>query len=175
MPQIDSLPPALESILADLDSCVERQLYYPALLVALTIPEICITLAFDKNVMVKEKHYAAFIERYTDSTRLGMTGVECYQLRCGIVHRADFAGHPKSGSTHVIFTLPNTQTVINGITMEAGTKTAKMFDLSSFCDAIVAAAKAWFVDNALHPLVLNNLYQPWMRLTLPGIPNLPEL
>lgn len=151
------LPAPLESILYDLQQSIKAGLYYPALLVALTIPEICITLGLDKNVFVKEKHYSAFIDKYTTPPTLGLSGVDCYRLRCGIVHRANLAGHPHFGATHVIFTVPNTGHSLHAFSINHGEKIASMFDLKTFCDAMDNAVRKWFKDNEKNATVISNL------------------
>jgi hypothetical protein len=48
------LPLALESILGDMRRAIEARLYYPAVLVALTLPEICAALELPNSVFVRE-------------------------------------------------------------------------------------------------------------------------
>src|SRR4051812_6741597 len=96
----------LSAILDDIQKAIDAKLYYPALLVALTVPEICSALALDKNVMVRGKHYRSFVDKYTTPRELGCSGEDCYRLRGGVVHRANMAGHANFDATHVIFSLP---------------------------------------------------------------------
>src|SRR5580658_6876543 len=53
-------PSPLDTILSDMNRALAARLYYPGLLVALTIPEVCIALTFDDDAFVKQDHYAAF-------------------------------------------------------------------------------------------------------------------
>ena len=106
---------------------------------------------------MSEKHYASFIDKYTTEPGLGMDGITCYRLRCGIVHRGNAVGHPKFDSTHVIFTLPNKNSILHAFSIVAGEKKAAMFDLAKFCGAIETAARSWYVDNGYKPLVVDNL------------------
>ncbi len=124
-----SVPSPLASILDDIKRAIEAKLYYPALVVALTVPEICVTLCWDRNMMVKEKHYAAFVDKYTSPLELGLDGLSCYRLRGGVIHRENAAGHPKFSGTHVIFTTPETGASIHAMSFQHFEKTSAMFDL----------------------------------------------
>src|SRR5262245_2274592 len=98
--QLSALGPltALDSILVDIQRAIDAKLYYPALLVALTIPDICAALTLDKSVNVTARDYIRFVERYTVAEPgadpeavnfIGVDGVMCYRLRCGVVHRGN--------------------------------------------------------------------------------------
>jgi len=80
-------------------------------------------------MMVKEKHYAAFVDKYTSPLELGLDGLSCYRLRGGVIHRENAAGHPKFSGTHVIFTTPETGASIHAMSFQHFEKTSAMFDL----------------------------------------------
>ena len=136
---------------------IEARLYYPALLVALTIPDICSALPLHRNIHVKKNHYIDFVNRYTSQENLGVTGEECYQLRGGIVHRANIAGHSSFKETHVIFTIPESESGLHGFTLDAGEKSASLLDLKVFCREMESAALRWYAANKEKPEVQNNL------------------
>jgi hypothetical protein len=156
LPALSPLSP-LGLVLADIQNAINAHLYYPALLVALTVPEICMALTLDKSSFVKEKHYVSFVDKYATSPGLGLNGVGCYRLRGGVVHRANMAGHPKFDATHVIFTIPETGTGIHAVTLQMGEKTAATFDLVLFCKAMVAAANRWYEDYQHDKMVAENM------------------
>lgn len=157
MPPPLMLPSHLESIIYDMKQCIQAKLYYPALLVALTIPEICAALTLSRATFVNKTHYANFVDRYTTPPSLGLGGAECYMLRCGIVHRANLAAHTLLGVTHVVFTLPDSPGRLHAFSMVVGEYKSAMFDLQSFCDTMEAAARDWFRDHEHHTLVSENL------------------
>jgi hypothetical protein len=137
-------------VLADIERAIHAKLYYPALLVTLTLPEICMALTLDKNVFVKEKHYVDFVDKYTTPGPpdfLGLSGIDCYRLRGGVVHRANFAGHPKVDWTHTVFTVPETGGQVHALSIKANEKTAAMFSLRLFCDAMIRAVYHWYEDH----------------------------
>ncbi len=157
------LPLPLENILADMWRAFSAQLYYPALLVALTLPEVCAALRLDKSEFVKKKHYIDFIDNYAPHDDLRVTGLDCYQLRGGLVHRANAAGHAFYEGTHVIFTVPETGNVLHAFTLEVvnpttgAKKSAMMLDLRTFCSGIDTAVRAWHKAHGAEPKVIESI------------------
>ncbi|MBC2858837.1 hypothetical protein [Stappia sp. 28M-7] len=147
----------LERIVRDIQQAIKVKLYYPALLVALTIPDICMGLTLNKSDFVKKNHYIEFINRYTTEQSLGLDGTSCYQLRGGLVHRADLRGHAYFDNTHVIFTVPESRGHIHALTLVVEDKRAAMFDLELFCQAMIGAARKWYEDHKNDPMVVENL------------------
>ncbi len=139
---------------------MDAKLYYPALLVALTLPEICVTLAFPgKEIQVKESHYKKWVEDYVPPDNLGIDGLGCYRLRCGVVHRGDAAGHRYFGRKNVVFTIPESQSQIHGIEFVSGedTNNAAMISLSSFVETMEHAVRRWHASKGLDTNVRKNL------------------
>jgi hypothetical protein len=152
------LPFPLESILSDIKRSIETKLYYPAVLITLTIPDICSALMLPKTQFVKEKNYTEFVNKYTTEKDLGINGIVCFRLRGGVVHRASFARHPFLDFTHVIFTLPGNKVRVHGFSITArGDKKAAIPDLFNFCKTMDSAARKWYSDNHANPLVEDNM------------------
>ena len=157
LPALSPLSP-LAAVLGDIQRAIDVRLYYPALLTALTVPDICVALALDNSVFVKEKHYVAFVDKYTTPRELGLSGQECYRLRGGVVHRANMAGHDKFDATHVIFTIPGGSSLhAFSIVNEATGKRGAMFDLVMFCTAMVSAAYRWYEEHQNNSQVEQNM------------------
>jgi hypothetical protein len=154
------LPLQLQTIAWDLDKALKAQLYYPALLVALTLPEVCSGLALPRGRFVKEADYVGFIDAYTDKkppTNFGLTGSECYRLRGGVVHRGSFNGHPYFGTDAVIFTIPESNAKMHAFTIQVGEKTAFLLDLGTFCAAMREAVSRWHRDHEDDAVVAANM------------------
>lgn len=151
-----NLPLPLEMILRDVSRAIDAQLYYPALCVALTLPDICVGLTFDKERFIKEKDYVAFVDTYTTPPELGLEGQSCYRLRGGVIHRGNAAGHPFFGSTHVIFTVPGGPS-IHALTLQVDDKAAACFDVVMFCRAMDHAARRWYADHKDNLNVVKNI------------------
>jgi hypothetical protein len=127
--------------------------------VALTVPEICSALALPREQFVKKTHYVAFVDKYTTPPEIGSDGADIYRLRGGVVHRASPIGHPDFNATHVIFTVLETANRVHALSIVDGPtgKRAAMFDLVTFCRAMVSAANKWYADNGDKPLVASNM------------------
>ncbi len=151
------LPEPLENILGDIKRAFAAGIYYPALTVALTIPEVCSALAMPKKQFVKQADYVAFVDKYTVERQLGIEGLGCYQLRGGVIHRGNAAGHPFLNSTHVLFFVPETGGTMHCLTLENGEKRAICIGLKMFCDEMDRAARAWFEANKDNPTVKTNV------------------
>ena len=145
----------LASVANEINRCLEVKLYYPALLVSLTIPEICAALALPKAEFVKKPHYVAFIDQYARD--IGISGLECFRLRGGLVHRANLVGHPEFKYTHVLLTLPESAAGVNAVDIQSGDSKALCLDLPLFCQRMYRAAHNWYEDNKLDPLVVENM------------------
>jgi hypothetical protein len=147
----------LGRVLGDIDRAIAAKLYYPALLVTLTVPEICVALTLDKTTFVKQKHYVDFVDRYTTPTELGLDGIDCYRLRGGVVHRAHFAGHPQFDCTNVVFTVPESGGQMHAMNLKVGDKTAAMFSLELFCRSMIAAAHKWYEEHQKNQKVTQSM------------------
>jgi hypothetical protein len=155
------LPSPLKSIINDIDRVIAARIYYPALAVCLTLPEICTSLEVDNSEFIKEKHYVAFLERYAppEPGGLGIQPKQCYRLRGGVIHRGNASGHPFFGSTHVLFTLPEVNVSIHGISfqVEDTEQRASTFDLVTFCEGMKRAVYNWYAANQHNEKVAANV------------------
>ena len=171
-----SIPYQLAHIVQDMEKAIKAELYYPALLVALTLPDVCSALALPADKFVKEEHYVKFINTY--APRLGLGGQQCYRLRGGVVHRGNAAGHPFFGKSHVVFSTPQTGLEVHSVTFDNPTTplTAIMLDVTTFCGRMKDAVIDWFIVNGADPLVQANIpailsqrpngFPPWIE----GVP-----
>lgn len=116
-----------------------------------------LSLSLDNSVFVKEKHYVAFVDKYSTPPELGCDGQTCYRLRGGVIHRANLAGHALIGVTNVIFTLPESTLKVHALSLQVGDKIAPTFDLILFCKTMMRAAHAWYEDNQNDPKVEANM------------------
>jgi hypothetical protein len=153
-------PTPLEIILGDIRRAIDAKLYYPALVVALTIPDLCAGLMMATSEFVKKPHYLAFLDKYAPESELGLNGEDCFMLRGGIIHRGDATGHPHFKVATVIFTLPNdgpVKVAIHGPKITVAGVETRGLDLVMFCDAMEAAARRWLADNRNDAVVAKNM------------------
>ena len=146
----------LGSILGDVDKAINAKLYYPALVVALTIPEICSALCEERKVHIKQLQYVTFVNKYATPFGLGLEGLACYRLRGGVIHRGNAAGHAFSEVSHVIFTVPESAVEVHGLSMQSGKNTAGVLSIIPFCAAMTQAAERWYEDYHADKTVIRN-------------------
>jgi hypothetical protein len=147
----------LEMILADIRRAIRTRSYYPALVVALTIPEICVSLTLDRDEFVKEKHYVAWVEKYCrlGQPGIGMPAIDCFRLRGGLIHRANFAGHPFASHHELVLSVRRPGMHATMITK--GKVTTAYVGLHEFCDEMARAALRWLEEHRADPIALRNM------------------
>ena len=153
-----SLPYELKQIVDDINRCISAKLYYPALAITLTLPEICSGLTLDPTEEVRGAHYKAFMAKYSKEDELGLDGEACYFVRCGLIHKGTPSANAKLKATNVVFTVPETEAAFHGIGIHFGDdKRIPMLDLKLFCKAMELAVDRWYLDNAKNPKVARNI------------------
>lgn len=157
--------PHLESLIAEIRKAIDCELYYSAMAVTLTLPEICVALDLEDDAFVKQHHYVGFLEKYSTPDQLGVDGVECYRLRGGVIHRGNAAGHAFLEQDNIAITLPISDCWAHAATFRIdGSRTVGCLNLVSFVDAMVSAVCAWADENQNNPRSLANsekMIRPW--------------
>ena len=86
-------PTPLDTIFSEIQRALEVKLYYLAIAVSLSIPDVCAALECDpNNIFVKEKDYVGWCERNLADQldKLTLTAVDLYRLRGGVIHQNRF-------------------------------------------------------------------------------------
>lgn len=167
-------PIALEAIFVEVKHALDAKLYYLAIAVALTIPDICISLECDTGkIWTNQSKFVAWSTKYIAPQYTYLTGQDIYYLRCGVLHNGKY-GHHKSPFDRIMFTLPNTSrtliheylSVDNGGTRES----VLTLDVDLFCASIIRAARSWLSDaDTNHSNVSANMPN-LVRLRPDGLP-----
>lgn len=142
----------METILSEIERAINAGLYYLAVAMALTIPDICAALEAEDG-QTNNKKYKAWYTANLANKYPRMTDVDCYSLRCGVLHQGR-CGHPNSQYGRVIFTIPNAQQNVfhNNIINDA-----LNLDAPQFCADVVESVRTWFVKSQHSPNVIKNL------------------
>jgi len=75
----------MKEILASLQLSVDNKNWYGALLIALSIPDICSKL--ENPELYTNKRYPDWFDKYKDDNyKSHLTGRDCYALRCSYLH-----------------------------------------------------------------------------------------
>jgi len=142
----------METILAEIERALNAQIFYPALVVTLTLPDICAALEAPNGRSSRLK-YIAWYDAHVATIYPLVTAIDCYSIRCGVVHQGKF-GHPGSQYSRVIFTLPdpgrNTfhKNIIND---------ALNLDPIIFCRDMISIVRLWYEIAQSDPIVQKNL------------------
>jgi hypothetical protein len=168
------VPPELNAILHEVEKALDAKLYYVAIAVALSIPDICACLEFDpeKPKWANRETYTAWCNANLVSRFNNLDGDELYNLRGGVLHKGRLE-HQKAKFDRVMFIGPESPFKVKGDVIatvtpgvELGGKPVEenrlsgkilQVDLLHFCRSIMEAAREWGAANAEMPNVLQNL------------------
>ncbi|WP_414524190.1 hypothetical protein, partial [Umezakia ovalisporum] len=95
----------LDIVIGDIQMCIEKDLFYAALVVALTLPDICAALETEDGWARKDL-YKNWYNTYILPNYSSLSAEDCYNLRCSVVHQGKF-GRPGMTYSRVLFTLPD--------------------------------------------------------------------
>lgn len=126
-------------ITGEIGKALDAELYYLAVVAALTMPDICAALE-SPDGRTKKTTYTAWYDTWMAPLYPEITSQDMYSLRCGILHQGMF-GHPGMQYSRVLFTIPNAQrntfhrNIIDG---------ALNLDAPQFCKDVVKCAHEWY-------------------------------
>jgi hypothetical protein len=142
----------MEAILTEIDRALDAGLYYLAIALSLTLPDICGALESPDGGATRER-FTAWYDTYLAQTYQSLTAADCYSLRCGVIHQGRF-GDQKGQYSRVIFTVPNPQkNVFHGNILND----AYNLDAVRFCHDLIDAVRTWYVAKKNDPNVAANI------------------
>ena len=169
---LDKVPEELAAILKEIEKALEAKLYYLAIAVALSVPDICSCLEFapENPRWQNRATYTEWCNKHITQFK-NLDGDDLYNLRGGMLHKGKF-DHPKSKWDRVIFIGEGSSVQMHDIVItvqpdvEFGGIGAKELRLAgrvlvmsvvAFCNTISDSARAWIVEEASNPNVQKNL------------------
>ena len=150
----------LASIYREIEQALAANLYYLAIAVTVSIPDICATL--EGKAPTDWNTYKTWFRENAGDRFTNFGEDECYELRCGVVHNAKLMGGKVKRSKYdrIILTPPNSLALIHdGVMSNIGglTETVLCMDVTMLCEAMIAAARAWERANERNETVSNNM------------------
>lgn len=149
------LPPAgeLELILQQVEAALEFHLYYLAIVLTLTLPNVCSGL-MEPDGRSTGHHYKAWYEANLASAFPLMSADTCYSLRCGLTHQGqmELAQRDKSHK-RVIFSFPDGYDNV----IEGRLDDALFFNAANFCETILERVRLWYQMAKDDPNVIKNM------------------
>lgn len=142
----------METLLREIEHALDAGLFYLALALSLSLPDICAALD-SPNGESSGPRYRDWYDTNLAAKYKWFTAADCWSLRCGVLHQGRF-GHPNMQYARVFFTLP----VPNRIRHHNNIfNDALNLDAITFCRDVVAAVRAWFQANQNSANVQRNL------------------
>jgi hypothetical protein len=107
-------PSPLEPILSDIQKALEARLYYLAIAVSLSLPDVCVALAREPGEKFKRGENKLKYEAWCTENLITefqhfpeiehLIAADVYRLRCGVVHEGNFGRDGRF--ERIIFTVP---------------------------------------------------------------------
>jgi len=146
MTDVSSSP--LSFALREIHATYQAKLYYAAIILCLTLPDMCAASEFeegDEAFWNIQKRYETWCDRYLIKHLSALTSTDIWALRGGVIHRGQTFGHPKNRFERVAFILPDGRhNIFNGIvTQMQGGLPLHSVGVDVFCQAFFDAAHEW--------------------------------
>jgi hypothetical protein len=160
----------MQSLLREMMSCFHAKAYYPALITAVSIPDICGALESDGRA-----HSTKYIDwfnsnaaRYFDTL---LDGATAYSLRCSVVHQGRLSNPKfKHVCDEIMFVTGN-----NGISLHlikirrSRGKVFLVLELDKFCATIYKSTMDWLKQVEQTENYKNN-YSKFFRKNIQPLP-----
>jgi hypothetical protein len=144
----------METILKEIEGALQANLYYLAIVMALTLPDICAALEAQDGRTSQNK-YKAWYNANLAAKLSFLSADDCYSLRCGVVHQGKF-GDRLTQYDRPLFVLPSNAVFMN-------CKVARpdgefyLTSAAEFCLVMIAAVRQWFAAKGQDGVVKANL------------------
>lgn len=143
----------MDTIFDDIERALEAGIFYAAIAIALSLPDICSCLQHPVG-HVKGSNKAGYVKWFQSNLADAypeLTGADLYSLRSGVVHTGRFGA---GQFARVLFTVPNPQQNVFHRNRISDTLN---LDSSTFCRDMIKAARDWLAKNAKDQNVQRNL------------------
>jgi hypothetical protein len=149
--------PAIEAIVRDIEAALQAKLYYLAIIVCLTLPDVCAALESEDGRTSRER-YKDWYAKHAKIQAGGVDPEECWSLRCGMTHQGkmDIAN---GGAGRVVFTIEHNRIRVDGVTLQSGESSAYAFDAEYWCRRWVSAIREWYIVAQHNPIVRRNMQE----------------
>lgn len=151
-----------------IEQALSNKNYVAALSLALTLPEICISLTTENGKTGRSK-YAKWFEEFVSPCyeyskgSFSLNGKECYALRCSVLHN----GTHDVSTAEILKDIANAAKKFCFCTEEFGTFRMRVNDtvllnVEDFCTNLCNGVYLWYVANATNEVVdnaMNNILQ----------------
>lgn len=159
MPQLIALRPqklnGLGLILDELERCICCRLYYPAIMTALSVPEICASLE-DEDDKFGSDAFIGWYDQWLKSYYPELPGGDLWSLRNGLLHRGRYRHSRMMHKGGIQFNCGRADAVDNCVFADAN---GDVFAIHAptFIKKMARAVEAWYAAKGSDPVVIANL------------------
>ncbi len=148
----------MRNLLNQIRMSLDSHLFYMALFVALTLPDICGAIESENGEASSEKYIRWFNTYISPRYNGWLTGEDCYQFRCSLLHQGT-SQHPRARYARVIFVEPTLQNIVMHCNI---LNDALNLDLNIFCRDVIMGVEQW-LQNYEGTNRYNENYSRFMR------------
>lgn len=142
----------IKSLTDEITNCLKAQLWYAALVLIRTLPDICAALE-SRDGQSKPDRYQEWCEKWLLKKYPMVSAKDLYFLRCGVAHQAKFR-HPAMKYSRIFFTLRLKDGFFAHMNTHQG---ALNLDLVMFAKDMIDAVEAWYTAEARNENVKHNI------------------
>src|SRR6266851_3854531 len=122
----------------EIKNCLSHELWYAALVLALTLPDVCAVLE-SANGQTSDDRYKAWFDTWLKGKYLDVSADDIYSLRCGVAHQGTFHYRGKQ-YRRIFFTLRPDGKLFHELVLND----ALDLDLDMFCNGVIRRVEEWF-------------------------------
>jgi hypothetical protein len=126
-------------LLDDIQKALDAKAYYLALMGTLALPDLCAAMEHADGITSPERYETWFNTRVGAKYKGELTGEQCYQFRCSMLHDAAKSPH-RYAQERIVFMIPGAD-LTGRRTMRANR--VVYLNLDMFCHDVVIAVAGW--------------------------------
>ena len=146
----------MEILIREIMEALKHRLLYAALLLTLTLPDICAALESQDGQSNSQRYKDWFNTWLSKKYEDQLDAEDMYRLRCAVAHQGRFE-HPGMRYERVFFTLRPGGMFFHKNELPGVARKGLNLDLLWFCKDVVENAEAWFAQKKSDPQVQANL------------------
>lgn len=147
----------MEPILLEIERTMLARLWYAAVALSLTLPDLCASLEARPEARPdgQQARYKSWFNKNLKG-KVGLSAEECWGLRCGVVHQGRYKHKNIRAYQRVAFTFENVGVHCSVVETLNG---EHIFSLHApiFCAEIIESVRAWCALNSANLVVQRNI------------------
>lgn len=143
----------MDKLIKSVYNSLDNKNWYAALIVSLTLPDICVALERGSTNRVE---YINWVESHLSSYKKVVSGKDFYYLRCSLLHQGIADISNKDGRDVLDYFIFLTEGPhINFISGNINGKEVTLLQLNvqEFCKDICKSVEKWLADNSVNTLI----------------------